>query len=264
MRAITRKCSICKEPIYINDTNEDFFITLKNETKSYTHTNCYIEKQTTKKRNAKTIEECNEHIQECRKDYELYLQQKKLELEEKEKKKQIEAEEKERLRALKKQEKERLKQLKLQEEEKIKNSKIALYEFLFEMYGITFLPDYFFIKMASVYNGTMKNLNRPVPAEDLLDMWKQKQSYLNKVAENNRKKGNEITGVGRINYDLAILLSRYDSYLEWKTKQEVVVAELNESKKRSIENVEYTDVARPKNKTINNKKIDINSMIDEI
>ena len=66
MRAITRKCSICKEPIYINDTNEDFFITLKNKTKSYTHTNCYIKKQTTKKRSPKTIEECQEYIEQCR------------------------------------------------------------------------------------------------------------------------------------------------------------------------------------------------------
>ena len=220
MRAITRKCSICKEPIYINDTNEDFFITLKNETKSYTHTNCYIEKQTTKKRSPKTVEECQEYIEQCRQS----------------------------TKAI----------------EKKKSTKNELYEFLFGMYDISYFPQYFYIKMDSVYKGTMKNLNKPVPPEDLLDMWKQKRNYLDKVAEQNRKKGNEISGVNRVNYDLAILLSKYDSYLKWKEQQKIAIAELDESKKRSIEKIEYTDVARPKRVGTSNNKVDINSMLDEI
>ena len=220
MRAITRKCSICKESIYINDTNEDFFITLKNETKSYTHTNCYIEKQTTKKRSPKTVEECQEYIEQCRQS----------------------------TKAI----------------EKKKSTKNELYEFLFDMYDISYFPQYFYIKMDSVYKGTMKNLNKPVPPEDLLDMWKQKRNYLDKVAEQNRKKGNEISGVNRVNYDLAILLSKYDSYLKWKEQQKIAIAELDESKKRSIEKIEYTDVARPKRVGTSNNKVDINSMLDEI
>ena len=220
MRAITRKCSICKEPIYINDTNEDFFITLKNETKSYTHTNCYIEKQTTKKRSPKTVEECQEYIEQCRQN----------------------------TKAI----------------EKKKSTKNELYEFLFDMYDISYFPQYFYIKMDSVYKGTMKNLNKPVPPEDLLDMWKQKRNYLDKVAEQNRKKGNEILGVNRVNYDLAILLSKYDSYLKWKEQQKIAIAELDESKKRSIEKIEYTDVVRPKRAGTSNNKVDINSMLDEI
>ena len=220
MRAITRKCSICKEPIYINDTNEDFFITLKNETKSYTHTNGYIEKQTTKKRSPKTVEECQEYIEQSRQS----------------------------TKAI----------------EKKKSTKNELYEFLFDMYDISYFPQYFYIKMDSVYKGTMKNLNKPVPPEDLLDMWKQKRNYLDKVAEQNRKKGNEISGVNRVNYDLAILLSKYDSYLKWKEQQKIAIAELDESKKRSIEKIEYTDVARPKRVGTSNNKVDINSMLDEI
>ena len=220
MRAITRKCSICKEPIYINDTNEDFFITLKNETNSYTHTNCYIEKQTTKKRSPKTVEECQEYIEQCRQS----------------------------TKAI----------------EKKKSTKNELYEFLFDMYDISYFPQYFYIKMDSVYKGTMKNLNKPVPPEDLLDMWKQKRNYLDKVAEQNRKKGNEILGVNRVNYDLAILLSKYDSYLKWKEQQKIAIAELDESKKRSIEKIEYTDVTRPKRVGTTDNKVDINSMLDEI
>ena len=103
-----------------------------------------------------------------------------------------------------------------------------------------------------------------MPPEDLLDMWKQKRNYLDKIAEQNRKKGNEILGINRVNYDLAILLSKYDSYLKWKEQQKIAIAELDESKKRSIEKIEYTDVARPKRVSNTDNKVDINSMLDEI
>lgn len=220
MRVITRKCSICKEPIYINDINEDFFITSKNEVRSYTHTNCYIQKQTTKKRSPKTIEECQEYIEQCKQNNKAI--------------------------------------------EKKKSIKNELYEFLFDMYDISYFPQYFYVKMDSIYKGTMKNLSKPVPPEDLLDMWKQKKNYLDKVAEQNRKKGNEIFGVNRVNYDLAILLSKYDSYLKWKEQQKIAIAELGEIKKRDVEKIEYTDVTRPKRVGTTDNKVDINSMLDEI
>ena len=220
MRVITRKCSICKEPIYINDINEDFFITSKNEVRSYTHTNCYIQKQTTKKRSPKTIEECQEYIEQCKQNNKA--------------------------------------------SEKKKSIKNELYEFLFDMYDISYFPQYFYVKMDSIYKGTMKNLSKPVPPEDLLDMWKQKKNYLDKVAEQNRKKGNEIFGVNRVNYDLAILLSKYDSYLKWKEQQKIAIAELGEIKKRDVEKIEYTDVTRPKRVGTTDNKVDINSMLDEI
>lgn len=147
---------------------------------------------------------------------------------------------------------------------KAKNIKDELYAFIFDMYGISFFPNYFYIKMDSVFKGTYKNLNKPVPPEDLLDMWKQKKSYLEKVAEQNRKKGTEIDGVNRVNYDLAILLSKYDSYLKWKEQQKIAIAELEEQKKRSVEKIEYKDIARPQRVTKNTDRIDINSMLDEI
>ena len=219
MRATTRKCSICKELINISDTNEDFFITLNHKTKSYTHTDCYIKKQTTKKRNPKTIEECYEFIKECKQNNKLS-----------------------------------------ETKQSIKNE---LYEFIFDMYDISYLPQYFYIKMNSIYKGTMKNLNKPVPPEDLLDMWKQKRNYLEKIAEQNRKKGNEISGIQRVNYDLAILLSKYDSYLKWKDQQKIAAA-TDELKKSNKEKIEYTDVIRPKRVGIADNEIDINAMLDEI
>lgn len=205
----------------LENGSEDYFIEYKNNNSSCTHTKCYIDYHTTKKRKPKTIEECNEFINSCR---------------------------------------ENAKSI-----EKKQNIKNELYDFLFEMYNISFFPNYFYVKINSVYKGTYKNLNRPVSPEDLLDMWRQKRNYLDKVAEQNRKKGTEISGVNRVNYDLAILLSRYDAYLKWKEQQQIAVAEVNDSKKRSIERIEYKDVVRPSgNKHTSNTTVDINSILDEI
>ena len=72
-------------------------------------------------------------------------------------------------------------------------------------------------------------------------------------------------GIDRVNYDLGILLSRYDAYLKWKEEQQIAIAEINDSKKRSVEKIDYTDVVRPVvGKNNINKTIDIASMLDEI
>ena len=221
MKITTRKCNICKEPIVLTKDSKEYFIEYKNNGSFCTHTQCYIEYHTTKKRNPKTIEQCEDFINSCWETSKTV--------------------------------------------EKKQNIKNELYEFLFEMYNISFFPNYFYIKMDSIFKGTYKNLNRAVPPEDLIDMWKQKRNYLNKIAEQNRQKGTEISGVNRVNYDLAILLSRYDAYLKWKEQQQIAVAEINDSKKRCIEKIEYVDVVRPVNvKNANNTPIDINSMLDEI
>lgn len=93
------------------------------------------------------------------------------------------------------------------------------------------MPKHFFINLNKVFKGTYKGLNKPVPVEDLLDMWQRKLPYLTKVYINNKNKGKNMTGMARINYDLAILLSRYDSYCEWKaSQQEEVMAQSDEPK----------------------------------
>ena len=117
--------------------------------------------------------------------------------------------------------------------------------------------------MASVYKGTYKNLNRPVPPEDLLDMWQQKKKYLLRQAENNRKKGKDINGISLVYYDLAILLGKYDAYLKWKEQQKLAQADAEEQRVKNIEFVGYRDVLPQRQKKENNT-IDISSMLDEI
>lgn len=149
--------------------------------------------------------------------------------------------------------------------EKKTNAKNELYEYLFEIYDVVFFPKYFYIKMDSIYKGEMRGLSKPVPPEDLLDMWKQKRNYLDKVAEKNRKKGNEILGTDRVNYDLAILLSKYDAYLKWKQEQKNAIAENESQKKRNADFITYNELVKgQKTKRMEEKDIDISSMLDEI
>lgn len=218
MRKNTRKCSICKEDINLEDT-EKYFVEKVSDNNRWTHCLCYVEKQTTKKIKPKSEEECWEHIKKCIEQWRL--------------------------------------------EEKVVSAREELFNYIAETYDISYFDKRFCVKMNSVFGGSYKGLTRPVPPEDLLDMWKQKKTYLDKVADQNKRKGNPMDGIGRANYDLAILLSRYDSYLDWKEKQKLALSEVEEQKKKVIDFVEYKDLAKPQIQKENNK-IDINSMLDEI
>lgn len=139
--------------------------------------------------------------------------------------------------------------------------RLQLSDFIYKEYSVSFLPKHFFINLDKVYKGTYKNLTKPVPVEDLLDMWQQKIDYLNKVAEQNRHKGKKIEGMARINYDLAILLSKYDSYCEWKARKDAEKQDLKQS--MTSQTIKITNQIIPKSVAINNDS-DISSIIDEI
>ena len=219
-KKVTRKCSVCKEPISIYEETDDFFIEEKNGQRKFYHCDCYIKKETTKKRAAKTIQECKEYISECR-------------------------------------EKKKVSELKAAIKEEFFN-------YIIDMYGLGYVPKYMYVRFSEVFNGTYKGLSKPVPPEDLLEMWKQKRNYLFRVAEQNRKKGKQINGISCVWYDLAILLSKYDSYLEWKEQQKIALVETEEKKKEKIEFVEYKDISKKQATQKENNKIDIYSMLDEI
>lgn len=144
---------------------------------------------------------------------------------------------------------------------KERDIRLQLSDFIYREYDVYFLPKHFFINLDKVYKGTYKNLTKPVPVEDLLDMWQQKIDYLNKVAKRNRQMGKKIEGMARINYDLAILLSKYDSYCEWKAKKASEKQELKQS--MTSQTIKITNLIAPKSAAINNNS-DISSIIDEI
>lgn len=142
--------------------------------------------------------------------------------------------------------------------------KEKLYKWLQYNYNVVSLPKYFFTKIDSIYDGTYKGLSRGIPAEDLLDMWQRKKKELDIIADKKKRKGEQIDGVGRIQYDLAVLLSKYDSYLSWKEKQKVYqqdqirIAEETKNKKIDYDKINKTIETQTDNET------NINNLVDEL
>lgn len=144
-----------------------------------------------------------------------------------------------------------------------KNTRLQLTDWLYSQYDVSFLPKHFFINLNKVYSGTYKNLNKPVPVEDLFEMWKRKMPYLRKVYEKNKRCGKKMEGVARINYDLAIILTKYDSFLKWKEEQKLL--QIQSSQKEmdiNYNNIRTKIKGNTSDKTINNN--DITDILNEI
>lgn len=139
------------------------------------------------------------------------------------------------------------------EKDKIeKITRLKFTDWLYTQYNVSFLPKHFFINLDKVYKGTYKNLNKPVPVEDLFEMWKRKMQYLQKVYEKNKRNGKEMEGVARINYDLAIILSKYDSFLRWKEEQKLSQIQLNQKETQ----INYNNIKEKQNLNQNSNNID--------
>jgi hypothetical protein len=145
-----------------------------------------------------------------------------------------------------------------------KKEKDRLFKWLQNTYNTVVIPKYFYMKMDSVFDGTYKGLSRGIPPEDILDMWKRKINELNRINNQNKNKGKVLIGVARINYDLAIILSKYDSYLKWKEEQKLLENEkqniINEANKPKI-NYDLINKSVEKNK---NTSTNINDLLDEV
>ncbi len=131
-------------------------------------------------------------------------------------------------------------------------------DFIFAQYDITLLPKYFYMQLAKIPKGTYKGQGKPIPFDDLLDMWERKMPYLNKTYQRNCDKGKRIDGIARIMYDLAILMSKYDSYLEWKSMNETQkTAEIAVARTEKIDYKNVTNIEE-------NKNNDVNDILDDI
>ncbi len=156
----------------------------------------------------------------------------------------------------------KIKKLQAIEEERINNILIKdkLFKWIQSNYDITVLPNRFFIKMNSIFDGSHKGLSKKIPPEDMLDMWKRKKKELDDINNYNIKKGKNIIDFGRIQYDLAILLDKYDSYLRWKEKQKILESDLNKNK-TNVNKIDYKSI------NTDNKletETNINEILDEV
>ena len=87
---------------------------------------------------------------------------------------------------------------------KITDGKDELITWVQEHYDITTIPSFFFLKLASIVNGTYKGLREPITYHELLDMLQRKKRQLDiKLAS--KKFDNNL---GRLNYDLAVVINQ--------------------------------------------------------
>ena len=157
-------------------------------------------------------------------------------------------------------------QLQNENREEINNiiNKERLYKWLQNTYNTVVLPSYFYIKMDEIFSGIYKGLSKEIPPEDLLDMWKRKKNELDRINNSNSRKGKNLIGVARINYDLAILLNKYDSYLKWKEDQKIIEQERQQIRDDFKNKIEFNKINITNKPNTNSNNFNISDIIDEI
>lgn len=145
---------------------------------------------------------------------------------------------------------------------KERSIKLQFTDWLYREYDVSFLPKQFFINLDKVYKGTYKNLNKPVPLEDLWDMWQKKMPYLLKLHDKNKRSGKDMDGMCRIYYDMSVVLAKYDSYLKWKEEQKL--AQVEEKDKAKSIDIRLDKITNLVSNNDNSNTLDIDSILDEI
>lgn len=141
--------------------------------------------------------------------------------------------------------------------------KESVFDFIREAYEITTVPSSVFQKLSNIYAGTFRGMSVGIPPLHLADMWERKIDYLNKIANRNTTKGKDMQYEQRINYDLSILVNKYDSYLDWIEKQKVLEQSLKEEKEeRNIVNTTM-NIGIQQNREYENND-DISNLVDDI
>jgi hypothetical protein len=122
-------------------------------------------------------------------------------------------------------------------------TKVKFYKWLNRKYEVVFLPKYLYEKFEQVFAGKWKGMTRPIPVEDIWDIWMRQWNYIQKTYNWKKGVGGEPEdAIGRINYDLAIVLGKSNSYYEWKEtwkEKEDKIKELSADKK-----IDYALIAK--------------------
>ncbi len=140
-------------------------------------------------------------------------------------------------------------------------TKEDVFNFIKDAYDVTIIPTTVWQKLGDIYNGTFKGMTIGIPPKHLLDMWKRKIDMLNGIANRNSTKGITMNVNQRINYDLSILVNKYDSYLKWLEKQKILEAEKEIEKS---ENIVSKSVGYVVQKADDNNSDDISGLVDDI
>ena len=134
-----------------------------------------------------------------------------------------------------------------------------LNDYLLLHYDVASLSSKFWSTIYDIGNGIYKHKRcKPIDCNTLLDMWKLYQKELNQIYVWNKSKGNDITGEGRVVYDLAILMRKYGEYLKHVSKIKAIEADTSQLQQQTKINYNNFD-----NQSTNTDD-DISSLLDEI
>lgn len=108
----------------------------------------------------------------------------------------------------------RIKSLMIEEVED-KKYREKLCGLIMDLYNISFLPKYFFIRLSEINRGTYKNIKEAISNFELFEMYSN-QKLIAKLEKVAIKKG--IEKDNRLYWDLAIILGEFENYKKWKRK----------------------------------------------
>ena len=136
-------------------------------------------------------------------------------------------------------------------------------EFLKENYNVSTQSGFYHRYLQPLYQGTSNKYEGvKIPAIHLLEMWKTKLPSFRKQYQNRIQKGKSFTNVQLAAYDLAILISKYDSFLSWKQKQKALEQDQYKEKETQSQKINY-QVLNLANKKKNNDA-EINNILGDI
>lgn len=139
-----------------------------------------------------------------------------------------------------------------------------VYNFIRDAYDITIIPSTIWQKLSNIYDGSFKGMIKGIPPEHLLDMWQRKINMLNKTAARNVSLGKRMSTEQRLNYDLTILVNKYDSYLKWLEQQKILESEQESKTTESIitDTISYSNIHTDHESVIDAG--DISDLVDDI
>ena len=98
-------------------------------------------------------------------------------------------------------------------------------------------------------------------------MFQKQQKNLTKIYMNNVKKGKKMTNIERFNYDLTVIVNKYDSYKQWKEKQKLLRNEEQQEEEYLNNRKDFTQIQNNNNMLENSDdetELDISSIVNDL
>ena len=143
-------------------------------------------------------------------------------------------------------------------------TKDEIFQFMLEHYDTNVVPVSIFNKLEDIYHGRWRGLGCCIPPEDILDRWKRKMDYLIKVRMKNVTLGKDMDAAQQINYDISVLINKYDSYLKWKEQNKIIEQEVNKVHTDILKTVDLDKLSKITQNHQKEEDDDMDALLDEL